>query len=164
MEFGEDVFLTDGLVVLCKICGVKIASEKKFILKQLITKEKHVKALRRKETQDKVKTQIFISEKKIAEILVGKETSNDSLSAKRTADYECEHSKYTPITSVDVERIFQLTKMYYPTHDASFYLETLKKTLLFKSIQRIYIKSGTKESSDNKSMHLNVYLCVLNVE
>jgi len=64
-EFGEDVFSTDGLVILCKISEVKIASEKKFTLKQHIASGKHVRALQRKETQDKVTTHIYLGHKKI---------------------------------------------------------------------------------------------------
>jgi len=64
LEFDEDVFSTDGLVILCKICGVKIASEKNFFLKQHIASGKHVRALQRKETQDKATTQIFILDTK----------------------------------------------------------------------------------------------------
>jgi len=45
LEIGEDVFSTDGLVILCKICGVKIAFKKKFTLKQHIASGKHVRAL-----------------------------------------------------------------------------------------------------------------------
>lgn len=29
LEFGEDLFSMNGLIILCKICGLKIASEKK---------------------------------------------------------------------------------------------------------------------------------------
>lgn len=31
VEFGEDVFLTNGLALLCKFYGVKIPSEKNFL-------------------------------------------------------------------------------------------------------------------------------------
>jgi len=45
LKFGEEVFSTAGIVIICKICGVKIASEKNFTLKQHIASGKHVRAL-----------------------------------------------------------------------------------------------------------------------
>ena len=30
IEFGESVFSTDNLILFCKICNVKVASEKRF--------------------------------------------------------------------------------------------------------------------------------------
>lgn len=35
LEFEKDTFSIDGLTLLCKLCGVKIAFEKKFTLQHI---------------------------------------------------------------------------------------------------------------------------------
>lgn len=41
-HFGIEVFSTDGTVLFCKICEVKVAADKKFTFKQHILRNKHV--------------------------------------------------------------------------------------------------------------------------
>lgn len=53
LEFGEDVILTDDLVLLCKVCGVKIEREKKSPLQRQIASEKHSRALQRRRVKTK---------------------------------------------------------------------------------------------------------------
>jgi len=31
-EFGRDVFTTDGTILLCTICNIKVAAEKKLVI------------------------------------------------------------------------------------------------------------------------------------
>lgn len=40
-EFGHNVFFTDGLVLLCKICIVKVAVEKRFTVQNILLRNKH---------------------------------------------------------------------------------------------------------------------------
>jgi hypothetical protein len=64
-EFGKDIFSTDGEILFCKICEIKVASEKKFTVVQHISRNKHVQGLRRRElkSDQQVSTmQSFINE------------------------------------------------------------------------------------------------------
>jgi len=47
-EFGEHFCATDG-VVLCKVCNVKVAPEKRFTIQQHISKDKHINGVQRRE-------------------------------------------------------------------------------------------------------------------
>lgn len=38
--FGSDVFTTGGTILLCKMCNIKMAAEKKITIQQHILKEK----------------------------------------------------------------------------------------------------------------------------
>jgi len=40
-EFGDNIFSSDGTVLYCKVCEVKVASEKKFTIEQHISRIKH---------------------------------------------------------------------------------------------------------------------------
>lgn len=44
-EFGDSVFTTDGSVLFCKLCEVKVSVEKRFTVQQHIRREKHLKAI-----------------------------------------------------------------------------------------------------------------------
>lgn len=62
-EFGEDVFSTDGKILFCKICSVKVASEKKFTITQHLSRDKHVKGLEmNKAKNSKYTTQAFFTD------------------------------------------------------------------------------------------------------
>lgn len=45
-EFGRDVFTIDGTILLCKICNIKVAAEKKILIQQHISREKHINGLK----------------------------------------------------------------------------------------------------------------------
>lgn len=61
-EFGENIFSTDGKILFCKVCEVKVAAEKKFTITQHISRDKHLRALnRKKEKEDNEKTQMFLN-------------------------------------------------------------------------------------------------------
>jgi len=47
-EFGDDIFSSDGTVLYCKVCEVKVASEKKFTIEQHISRIKHKNGIERK--------------------------------------------------------------------------------------------------------------------
>jgi len=44
-QYGESIFSTDGSVLFCKICEVRVAAEKKFTVTQHVGREKHLRAL-----------------------------------------------------------------------------------------------------------------------
>ena len=59
-EFGEEVFSTDGSILFCKVCEVKVAAERRFTVQQHIGREKHKRAV---ENADKKKTsQLLIAQ------------------------------------------------------------------------------------------------------
>jgi len=41
-KFGNDVFSTDSTVLFCQICEMKVAADKKFTIKQHISRIKHI--------------------------------------------------------------------------------------------------------------------------
>ena len=51
-EFGENIFSTDGKILFCKVCEVKVAAEKKFTITQHISRDKHLRALNRKKEKE----------------------------------------------------------------------------------------------------------------
>jgi len=51
-EFGNDVFSTDGTVLYCKVCEIKVGSERRFTVEQHLKTAKHIRtADRQKQTQ-----------------------------------------------------------------------------------------------------------------
>lgn len=44
-EYGDTVFSTDGTILYCKICEVKVAAEKRFTVDQHVNREKHIRGL-----------------------------------------------------------------------------------------------------------------------
>lgn len=47
-EFGADVFSTDGLVLFCKVCEVKVAADKKYTIQQHTTRDKHLRGIQKR--------------------------------------------------------------------------------------------------------------------
>lgn len=47
-EYGSDVFSTDGQILFCKICEVKVAANKKFTITQHVSRDNHKQELQRK--------------------------------------------------------------------------------------------------------------------
>jgi len=45
-EFGADIFSTDGVVLYCNACDIKVAADKKFTIQQHITRDKHLRAVK----------------------------------------------------------------------------------------------------------------------
>jgi hypothetical protein len=51
-EFGNYVFSTDGTVLYCKVCEIKVGSERRFTFEQHLKTAKHIRtADRQKQTQ-----------------------------------------------------------------------------------------------------------------
>lgn len=44
-RYGEKVFSTDGNILFCKLCEVRVAAEKKFTIDQHVKREKHIRGL-----------------------------------------------------------------------------------------------------------------------
>ncbi|KAL4089542.1 hypothetical protein QTP88_024562 [Uroleucon formosanum] len=60
-QFGEDTFATDGTMLYCKICEVKVSADKKFTVIQHIKTNKHKRLLARRNKPAENKQQ-FISQ------------------------------------------------------------------------------------------------------
>lgn len=62
-EFGHNIFSTDGLVLFCKICNVKVTAEKRFAVQQHLSRDKHINGVERSKLQnEKNNTQSFITD------------------------------------------------------------------------------------------------------
>jgi len=59
-EFGEDAFSSDGSILFCKLCEVKVAAEKRFTVQQHIGREKHKRAVEHSNKQKKA--QLLLSQ------------------------------------------------------------------------------------------------------
>ena len=46
-ENGSDMFSTDGQILFCKICEMKVAADKKFTITQHVSRDKHRNGLQR---------------------------------------------------------------------------------------------------------------------
>jgi len=73
-EFGEDIFSCDNTVLFCKICGVKVSAEKKYIIQQHIAGGKHIQQLNIRNQQEKPKFQLLVTGMSM------KSSSNEELS------------------------------------------------------------------------------------
>lgn len=60
-EFGDNIFTTDGTVLYCKICDIKVSSEKKFNVSQHIARDKHIIGLEKKNQQKISTTQTLLN-------------------------------------------------------------------------------------------------------
>lgn len=56
-KYGENIFSTDGRILFCKICDVRVAAEKKFTIEQHMSREKHKRGLQRLENKSSVNLQ-----------------------------------------------------------------------------------------------------------
>jgi len=54
--FGKEVFSTDGYVLFCKICEVKVAADKKFTVEQHISRNKHINGVELKKKHQQQST------------------------------------------------------------------------------------------------------------
>ncbi|KAE9536601.1 hypothetical protein AGLY_007003 [Aphis glycines] len=60
-EFGSEILSTDGYVLFCKVCELKINFEKKFNVSQHIRTEKHIKSVKRQKDQVQRKLQQLLT-------------------------------------------------------------------------------------------------------
>lgn len=44
-KFGENIFPTDGQIILCKFCEVRVSRDKRYSIRQRIKTEKHLKSV-----------------------------------------------------------------------------------------------------------------------
>lgn len=47
-EFGDNIFTTNGTILYCKICDIKVAGEKKINVSQHVARDKHIMGLEKK--------------------------------------------------------------------------------------------------------------------
>lgn len=60
-EFGHNIFSTDGPVLFCKICNVKVTAEKRFAVQRHLSTDEHINGVERSKLQnEKNNTQSFI--------------------------------------------------------------------------------------------------------
>lgn len=64
IEFGESVFSTDNLILFCKICNVKVASEKRFSIIQHLKTDKHIRSAARLENNKTNNVQQLVTNQK----------------------------------------------------------------------------------------------------
>ncbi|KAF0704481.1 CGG triplet repeat-binding protein 1-like, partial [Aphis craccivora] len=43
-EFGENIFASDGGIIFCKVCEIKVNSAKRFTVTQHLKTDKHIRA------------------------------------------------------------------------------------------------------------------------
>lgn len=60
-EFGSDIFSTDGHVLYCKMCEIKINFEKKYNIPQHMKTDKHHKSVKRQNDQEQRKLQQLLT-------------------------------------------------------------------------------------------------------
>lgn len=46
-EYGNDIFSSDGKVLFCKVCNVKVSALKQFTVEQYINRKKHTRGVER---------------------------------------------------------------------------------------------------------------------
>lgn len=60
-EFGSKILSTDGFVLFCKVCELRINFEKKFNISQHIQTEKHIQSAKRQKDQVQRKSQQLLT-------------------------------------------------------------------------------------------------------
>lgn len=66
-EFGESVFSTDNMILFCKICNVKVSSEKRFSVVQHLKTDKHIRSTARLEHKGANHVQQLVTNPKLSE-------------------------------------------------------------------------------------------------
>ena len=51
-EFGGDIFSTDGTILFCKVCEVRVSAEKKFTIQQHVASNKHIIGVQKKNDKE----------------------------------------------------------------------------------------------------------------
>ncbi|KAL4142184.1 hypothetical protein QTP88_004693 [Uroleucon formosanum] len=67
IEFGESVFSTDNFILFCKICDLKVASEKRFSIIQHLKTDKHIRSAARLENNKTNNVQQLVTNQKLSE-------------------------------------------------------------------------------------------------
>jgi hypothetical protein len=60
-EFGDNIFTTDGTILNCKICDLKVAGEKKFKVSQHVALDKHMMGIQKRNQQKRSTTQTLLN-------------------------------------------------------------------------------------------------------
>jgi len=64
-EYGNNIFSSDGEVLFCKVCNVKVSALKRFTVEQHISREKHTQGVERQKESEKPKTQLLLTDTSI---------------------------------------------------------------------------------------------------
>ncbi|KAL4143683.1 hypothetical protein QTP88_005988 [Uroleucon formosanum] len=62
LEFGEEIFQTDGSILYRKLCETKVSHEKKYNIQRHVWREKHVQAVKRHENEKSALLQPFLQQ------------------------------------------------------------------------------------------------------
>ena len=120
-EFGENTFSSDGVILFCKLCEVKVAAEKRFTVQQHCNTAKHNNCLNRQSTSD------------IRQRLLSQNSDGTLTSSRNTSEFSkdlCSMmvSCNIPLKKLNNESFIQFLKKYtsHPIPDES----TLRKGYL----------------------------------
>jgi len=80
-EFGPDIFSTDGHVLYCKMCEIKINFEKKYNISQHMKTDKHQKSVKRQNDQEQRKLQQLLTNQSSAKSDFNKDLCQAMVSA-----------------------------------------------------------------------------------
>jgi len=58
-EFGDNIFTTDGTVLYCTICNIKVSAEKKFTVNQHVARGKHILGIKKKNQQKYLQLRLY---------------------------------------------------------------------------------------------------------
>ncbi|KAJ4436279.1 hypothetical protein ANN_18910 [Periplaneta americana] len=61
-QYGEKVFSTDGEILYCKICDVRVGAERKSSVGQHVNREKHKRGLQRIQDEKQVVQQMLLGQ------------------------------------------------------------------------------------------------------
>jgi len=60
-EFGDNIFTTDGTILYCKICDIKVSGEKKFNVFHHVARDKHMMGIEKRNQQKISTTQTLLN-------------------------------------------------------------------------------------------------------
>ena len=80
-EFGSDIFSTDGHVLYCKMCEIKINFEKEYNISQHMKTDKHQKSVKRQNDQEQRKLQQLLTNQSSAKSNFNKDLCQAMVSA-----------------------------------------------------------------------------------
>lgn len=61
-EFGEHIFTSDGKILFCKLCEVKVSATKRFLVTQHLTTAKHKHAFNQRKRREQSTSQLLLTE------------------------------------------------------------------------------------------------------
>lgn len=159
-EFGENIFSSDGNILFCKICEVKVTCEKRFTVLQHLKTSKHSRGIQRLGAQQQKIQQLLATTTKInyfnKDLCKTLLPANIPINELQNTHFRSFLEKYThkDIPSVSLLRSTYVNECYDETMDA------IRKEVLGK---KIWI--SIDETTDVQSRFIaNVIIGILNVD